>query len=183
MAADGSLDAALAAGWQAEEWEWETAQEQAAQLAANGQAAEAEHCWNTALETAKQHFPADDLRLGTSLANCGFYLVRKGMNGDAHLRPAKTIWDASPLWIDRAALKPAGRSSSHHFRMAVKNRGVYEAQAKRLLQDAAAKARAVVSGNLAADAREQLELWRREKQSAFDEKRKILSACLLLVSG
>lgn len=182
-AADGDLAAALAAGWCADEWEWETSQEQAAVLAANGDMAEAARCWSASLELARKTFTTDDLRLGTSLANVGFHLVREGQPGDAYLHPAVNIWNSSPAWIDRIAIKPLGRSSSHHFRMAVKNRGVYETRAKRLLQDAAAKARDIVGGRTTGSAQEQLAQWRRNKPTGFGDERKILSACLLLVSA
>ena len=182
-AADGGLAAALAAGWRAGEWEWEAAQEQAVLLAADGAPAAAARFWKAALALARENFSADDLRLGTSLANVGFFLAREGRRGGAYLRPAAAIWELSPMWIDRVVIEARGRSSVHHFRMANKNRVAYQTRARRLLQESAARARGIVGGRITGGAGEQLAQWRRDKPAGFDDERKILSACLLLVSA
>lgn len=181
-AANDGLTEALASGWHVSEWEWEVTQEQAAVLAMSGDTAESTRLWNVALKLAQENFSLDDLRLGTSLANIGFCLARAGQHSETYLHSAIDIWNLSPLLIDHVAIKPRGRSSSHHLRMAVKNRGIYEARAKRLLQDSAAKARIIVSGQISVNAREQLEQWRHKKPLEFSKERKILSACFLLVS-
>lgn len=181
--ADDLPAAAVAAGWQAADWEWEKQQEQAATAALAGDLATAAECWHAGLCLAQEHFAADDPRLGTSLANVGFCRQRAGDDGSDYLAAAKRVWDVSPAWIDRIPIEQRARSSVHHFRMEAKNRHAYQAQARRQLQDMAATVRACLAGDNTTAAAERLRQWEKEKPPVFGERRKLIAACLLLVTN
>ena len=179
--ADREKVAALASGWTAADLDWERGQERALMLAEKRETGAAE-LWRECLEMARIHFAGDDPRLGVSYANAA--AASGGTDSDL-LHRARSIWLLSPAWIDRARMPRRGRSSAHHFRMEMKNSAVYETAFRRKLHVAAAAARRRVEKNNAltpAAAARCLQRWLAEKPVIFDDGRKVLAACFLLIS-
>ena len=184
------LAAALAAGWSESDLGWEIQLERAADFALQGDFAQASILWNRCLEIARKNFPPDDPRMGTSLANVGFALRQNDRETDAAaiFNEARRIWAVSPAWIDRMRPENPARSSVHHFRMEIKNRRIYQANARRRLHDFAADARRTLKqladgGSGDAIVADNLVRWRAEKPPIFGDSRKLLAACLLLAKS
>jgi len=181
------LKAALAAGWEPAEIEWETKEERAAALALAGRLGEALPLWRQGLRLARENFAPGDPRLGTSLANLAYGLRESGETGQATplLQEAKRCWDASWHWINRLHIAPRARSSLYHLRMELRHRAQYEANARNRLEAFAAETREAVA-RLAAGGPpppRTYRRWRSEKPPQFNDSRKLLAACLLLVSA
>ena len=175
--------AARAAGWRESDLEWESASERALTRAAADDWKTADELWTRALAVARKHFPPDDPRLGSALANpAASMFLQSGISDAKALAESRRVWAQSPGWIDRMRLEHLARSSVHHLRMEAKNRGVYEAVVRRRLHDFAAEARWAVENF--ADGGEVVlhssRRWRMEKPPIFGDTRKLLSACLLL---
>ena len=180
------LAAALAAGWSAEDLEWEVKQERAAELARDGDLAGAARRWQDCLSLARAHFGQDDPRLGTSLANAGYGARAEGKEtlAAANLSDALRVWSGYGLWIEAMPLDQRARSSLFHLRMELRHREQYQKTAReRLRRFGEESHKAIVA---LAEGGEPLvrgfERWRAEKPATFSERRKFLSACLLLVS-
>lgn len=176
--------AALAAGWRIADLDWEQKQERAAMLA-DKDATSASTLWTESLQIARANFDADDPRLGTSFANAACAISHDG-DADMLLQSARRIWAQSPSWIDRVKPEWVARSSPHHLRMELKNRGIYEANARRKLHDFAAAVRLQVELPPATEngaAFRRLARWRIEKPPIFGDSRKLLAAGCLLMTG
>ena len=172
--------AALVAGWLPHDIEWECREEAAVTHCINGEHEQAAALWHTALQLAQTHFADDDPRLGCALANAANAAAADGEDDDL-LRQAQEVWQHSPMWIDRILPATTARSSVHHFRMVQKNRAAYQTQIRRRLHDAAAHARALLDRQIEKSAADQLALWRKEKPPVFNDSRKLLAACYLMV--
>ncbi|MEM7222027.1 MAG: hypothetical protein AAF495_03550 [Pseudomonadota bacterium] len=185
---DDKLDlaAAKAAGWSSEDLEWEIKQERAAAHLRAQDLTQAGNFWQDGLELARAHFAENDPRLGTSLANAAYGLRAAGNNSLADSRFAESlrVWSGYGLWIQAMPLDQRARSSLFHLRMELKHRDQYEKTAReRLRRFGEESHKAIVE--LAAGGPpllRGLERWRAEKPATFSERRKFLSACLLLVS-
>jgi tetratricopeptide (TPR) repeat protein len=180
------LSEALQAGWSADEVAWELRQEAAALAAYEGDIEKALPLWRDALALARKTFSVDDPRLGTSLANMAFALRETGRSEAAVplFEEARQVWDASFAWIEALKLERRARSSLFHLRMESLHRDKYEAHFRERLRRFAAEARSAVAvmaeGGLQPE--RCLPRWRSEKPPAFWDSRKLLAACLLLVS-
>lgn len=176
------MAAALAAGWSMTDVEWETKSERAVVLAAEGQTQEAFALWHEALDLAREHFDANDPRLGTSYANAALALGSKGADPKAYHAEARRIWDASGFWVDQMNIEARARSSLFHLRMEVLHRDKYQTFIRERMRRFAEEARDVVraqSEGISPSARGPGR-WRAEKPPFFGDSRKLLAACLLL---
>ncbi len=188
--ADNGMDlaAASAAGWSLHDIEWESKAERAAALAWKGELEAAAVIWHELTALARDAFPANDPRLGTSLANTAFALRARGGGGGAAARPlfdeARRIWDGSWHWVQQIKPDQRARSSMFHLRMEGRHRETYKAYARKQLEDRAEAARGVVVA--LAEGKpppgDGLPRWRAEKPPIYGDSRKFLSACFLLVS-
>ncbi|MCP4329257.1 MAG: tetratricopeptide repeat-containing protein [Alphaproteobacteria bacterium] len=182
---DFDYAAARAAGWSTADIEWETKSEQAAQLAVDGNIEAAAPLWRETLLVARDSFENPDPRIGTSLANAAFALRHEGSEAAAALfSEARRVWDASGLWVVGMKVDFRARSSLFHLRMEALHRDQYEATIRERHGRFAAEARQAVralaeGGDPPARG---LARWRGEKSPIFGDSRKLLAACLLLVS-
>jgi hypothetical protein len=181
-----NLKAAIAAGWSLAEVEWEAKQEQAASLAHDNRLEEAAEIWRAALPIARSAFGANDPRLATSLANLAYSLRESQDEAAATLlfQEAKRCWDASWTWLAQLRIEGRARSSLYHLRMELRHREQYEKNARKRLDRFAAEAREAFTKLAGGGPPPQrgLERWRSEKPPVFNDQRKLLAACLLLVS-
>ena len=180
------LSEALQAGWSPDEVAWELRQEVAAQAAYEGDIEKALPLWRDALALARKTFSVDDPRLGTSLANMAFALRETGRSEAAVplFEEARQVWDASFAWIEALKLERRARSSLFHLRMETLHRDKYEAHFRERLRRFAAEARSAVAVMAEGGPQPErcLPRWRSEKPPTFWDSRKLLAACLLLVS-
>ena len=181
------LKAAAAAGWDSAEVEWEAKQERAAALALEGRLEDATKIWRETLPLARDSFERNDPRLGTSLANLAYGLRESGDLSAATplFQEAKRCWDASWTWINQLRIEPRARSSLYHLRMELRHREQYEANARKRLEAFAAEARQAVTALAEGRAPPErgFQRWRSEKPPLFIDPRKLLAACLLLVTS
>ncbi len=180
------LQAALAAGWSTAELVWEVKTEEAAALAYSGELKAATDLWRDALAVAREEFAANDPRLGTSLANQAYGLRQSGKKAaaDRLAQESLRVWDAVGFWINAMTVERRARSSLFHLRMEALHRDKYETVVRQRLSNFAEEARLAVhdlasggSPPLGAFAR-----WKAEKPPIFGDSRRLLAACLLLVS-
>ncbi|MGF1608524.1 MAG: hypothetical protein ACFCUQ_03955 [Kiloniellales bacterium] len=172
--------ALAAAGWRAEDLQWERLQERAAS-APDEQAAP---LWAEALRLARANFAANDPRLAASLANQAVALRRAGddsLAGDL-LDEALRIWDAAPAWIESMKPERRARSSTFHLRLESKHRGGYEQFSRERYQALAAEGRAATLAlkTRATSDDDRLARWRKDKPAGFTDGRKLMAAALLI---
>ncbi len=175
------------AGWTNAEVIWEQIQETAAESERAGDHADASELWRGALELAREHLPASDLRVATSVANVA---VAERRTGDAvaascMLDEALALWDAGEQWIE--SLKPAAmvRSSTFHLRLQSKHPGGYDRFPRERCRTLAREGRAILTARRDGlpDESDRLDRWRRERPDGFDDWRKLLGAVLLIAAG
>ena len=174
------------AGWTNAEVIWEQIQETAAESERAGDCAEASELWRGALELAREHLPAGDLRVATSVANVA---VAERRTGDAvaarcMLDEALALWDAGEQWIE--SLKPAAmaRSSTFHLRLQSRHRGGYDRFPRERYRTLAREGRAVLVArrNGLTDESDRIGRWRRDRPAGFNDWRKLLGAVLLIAA-
>jgi hypothetical protein len=180
------LAAAFAAGWSSDDIEWETKAERAAALAYGDNTLEAAPLWAETMKLAQASFSAKDPRLATSLANWAFALRERGETDLASglFEEARRRWSGVPLWIDNMTIERRARSSLFHLRMEARHRDTYEATARerlrRFAEETSEALATLAVGGLPPE--RGFERWRTEKPPIFGDTRKVLSACLLMVS-
>ena len=185
LAADAPFAQAAAAGWSAEDLQWEALQEQAAQHAVAGRLDEAAPLWAQALLLARHDFAPDDPRLAASMANHAFGLRQAGDETVAAklFEEAMTAWDASGPWLRALKIERRVRSSLYHLRMEAKHWETYEATARKRLQRFADEGReaiiALAAGKEATN--RGVSRWGPEKPETYNDARKLLAAVLLTV--
>jgi len=166
----------IEAGWTPEELFWEELSATGLALAGRPQAAE---YWQEAAQVAPEIFAEDDPRRATSLANLA--LAEPG-RAEPLLAEARRLWLASAGWL--AGLKPErrARSSLFHHRLMSKHRGGYDhwSQSRyRALHDAGLERLERRAGLSLAEA-DSYARWRRERPSAFDDRRRLAGAVFLI---
>lgn len=178
----------IAAGWARAELDWEQHTEAfAAALAAEDmQAARAES--GRALFLAREAMAGDDPRLGTALANRGFFLFADGDAGAPGLmEEAAGVWSRTGDWIGAMTAPRVARSSLFHMRMEAKHRETYEERWRIKWVELAEEARALLAlpprTPDPAKAAEALSRWRRERPAMLNDTRKLMAATLLLMPG
>jgi hypothetical protein len=178
----------IAAGWTPDDLEWEDEAATALACVAAGDCASAEERFGRMVRIANSGFPADDLRLATSLANQGAALVSAGKaeSSGLSLRDARRIWQNSDAWIARMRTPRAARSSLFHMRLEQRHRATYDERWRLRWTELAAEARRLIgdSGPLniisSEEADRRLARWRRERPDGLDDTRKLIAAVLLL---
>ena len=181
------LKAALTAGWRRRDIYWERLQEEAnvrvVERPEETPALPILLGWVISFLL----FSADDPRRITSSANLGFLAGRLGANRLS----GKIYARAEQHWVERAThylinmqIKPRARSSLFHMRMEHKHRDAYHRHLKtrqlRFIEETAACLKSLSNGQ-----RPGFELYRRwkgEKLPVFDESRKLMAACLLVLT-
>ena len=183
--ADPEVRAALAAGWHRAEIEWERTEEEALIAWAAGERTVAAALWRRGWVVARRRFAADDPRRPTALANAGLADLVDGRRHRAgrRLGGARRLWAAVPGWIARAEVQPRARSSLFHLRMETRHRETFAANARdqlvRHALEAAGRLDRLAAGALPEPRPER---WRRDRPHAFDDRRRLIAAVLLLAA-
>ena len=174
------------AGWTNADVIWEQIQETAAASERAGDPAEASELWRGALDLAREHFPAGDLRVAASVANVAIAARRAAdaATADRMLDEALALWDAGDGWVESLNASTFARSSTFHLRLEAKHRGGYDRLPRERCRALAREGRAVLAARRDGrpDTSDRLERWRRERPDGFDDWRKLLGAVLLIAS-
>lgn len=184
-ASDRPRRAALAAGWRRAEIEWERTGEEALIAWAAGERSVAAALWRRGWVVARRRFAADDPRRAAALANAGLADLVGGRRRRAARRLARSRrqWAAVPGWIARAEVQPLARSSLFHLRMETRHRETFAANARdqlvRHALEAAERLDRLAAGALP-DPRP--DRWRLDRPRAFDDRRRLVAAVLLLAA-
>lgn len=172
------------AGWTNAELIWEQIQEAAAECDALGNPDETAELWGGALAVAREHLPANDARLATSLTNLGVANRRSAYEAQAMqmFRQALEVWKAAAVRV--ASLRPEtrARSSTFHFRLEAKCPGGFAHFSRRRYEALHAQGQAAIAAHLQGGGQpsDRLDRWRREKPAGFTDARKLLGAVLLM---
>lgn len=178
--------AAQSAGWRACDLRWERLQERALDALRAGDRAAASRLWRRAWWLALLHFPRDDPRYATSVANLGLAARLAGREARARRRYARalSLWGSAPDWIGRMSIARRARSSLFHLRMEAKHWHSYEENMRRRsLKFAGEVAACLDAAACGRPPPHRLhDRWRGEKPAIFDDMRKFLGAALLVAA-
>ncbi len=169
---------ARAAGWTAADLRWERLTEAGVAAFAAGRRTRARALLIAAHWQARA-FPPTDRRRATALAN----LALSARTPDRRrLAEALRLWQSLGADIEAAHIAPVTRSSLYHLRMEARHRDTYLSNARKRLATFATEAGETLAA--LAEGREaphrHATRWRGERPPNFDDRRKILAACLLL---
>lgn len=175
--------APLPAGWTEAELEWESLQEEAGQAWRAGQIEGATAKWEEAQRLAASHFPDEDPRRATSLANRGAGLRALGdvEGGDELLQRACALWQTNGPWVEGLPPDQRARSSLFHLRLERKHRESYVAAAKRRHRAIAAEGwQALCALRDSRPATDRLDLWHATKSRGYPPLRRLQAASWLI---
>ncbi|MCY4542886.1 MAG: tetratricopeptide repeat-containing protein, partial [Rhodobacteraceae bacterium] len=131
-------------------------------------------------------FPASDLRRVTSAANVAHVLREAGLGTASRraYRRAYVRWAGLTAGIEDISIKPRARSSLFHLRMEALHWESYKMnrmkRLHRFMQETSECLGCLVKGHAAPH--RLYERWKGEKLPIYDDTRKILSACLLVIA-
>lgn len=177
-ASDYDIRMACAGGWSPADLMWEWLTESALRDWAAGEQVRASWGFRRAHLVARLCFSKNDLRRATGHANL-YVVTGKGR----HRRMALVIWRGAAARIAAMRIAPRARSSLFHLRMEARHRDTYHGNLRLRV------------GRIAAETEEtfhrlpepggaghrHFSRWRGEKPNVYDDTRKILGACLLLI--
>jgi hypothetical protein len=183
-----SFEELLAAGWRAEDLEWENLCEAALEHLAAGRLEDARQHLAHCVRIAHESFAEDDPRLGTSLFNHGAALIAAGEEkaSGRTLADAAKVWERCDTWVAAMTAPRVARSSMFHMRMEQRHRATYEERWRVKWAELVAEARGQIEGSgplrlvSAETAGERLGRWRRERPAMLNDTRKLMAAVLLL---
>ena len=179
---------ALAAGWRRSDILWEELMVAGNIAWKDGNKGQAATCFRRASWVARLCFTRTDPRRATVLVNMGILMraVGKGRKASGLFRRALSIWDAT---IERAVAKmqisPRSRSSLFHLRMEALHRDTFHGNFRTRIGNIASEVRLAIS-NYETNQPQECRLYSRwigEKPTVFDDTRKVLGACLLIVEA
>lgn len=178
----------ISAGWARAELDWEQHTEAFAEALAAEDLEAARSQSGRAVFLAREALASDDPRLGTALANRGFFLFAEGEDAAAGLMSeAAEVWGRTDAWIAAMTAPRVARSSLFHLRMEERHRETYEQRWRIKWLEFAEEARAALAlppkAPDPAGAAEALARWRRERPAMLNDTRKLMAARLLLLPG
>ena len=172
-------------GWSNAEFIWEQIQDTAAQCVVDASPEEAIELREGGLEVAKESFQPGDLRLATSLANCGIGERYRGRESaaEALFTQAVSVWDSGDSWV--AALTPEvrARSSTFHLRLERKHTtDAYSRFSKNRFCELATEGRAAIDSLMTGETgrTDRFARWQRDRPEGFNDLRKLMGAVFLL---
>ena len=177
---------ALAGGWRKSDILWEELMVAGNGAWAEGDKAVAAKCFFRAAWIARLCFDRRDLRHATALANRGILAKDAGKpaRADTFFRKALAHWDAA---AERAVadmqIAPRSRSSLFHLRMEALHRDTYHGNFRTRINAIAAEVRTAIA-NIEAGAPAGCRLfsrWNGERPTVYDDTRKVIGACLLII--
>ena len=179
---------ALAAGWRRADILWEDLMVAGNAAWLKGEKSLASMCFRRASWVARLCFDARDLRRATVLVNRGIVAREAGktVRAAAFFAKAVSIWDsASGQAVADMQIAPRSRSSLFHLRMEALHRDTYHDNFRKRISMIASEVRAAVE-NYQQDQLPECRLYSRwigERPTVYDDTRKVIGACLLIVDS
>lgn len=181
---DTEWQQAKASGWRRADLRWERLSEAAIGAWQAGRRWRARGLFYAAYWQAWLAFDENDRRIAASLINLGIGAGATSAKGKAFFARARRAWQAAAGDVDQMVVRPRSRSSLFHLRMEARHRETYLANARlrigRMLGETEETLDALEGASLHLGHRH-FSRWRGERPAIFDDMRKILGACLLIV--
>ncbi|MEQ8665688.1 MAG: hypothetical protein RIC16_08175 [Rhodospirillales bacterium] len=182
---DREMRTARTAGWRRVDLWWERLSERGNRAQLAGDTGAALIALGLAWLLAATSFPRDDHRALAASANAAWIFRTLGLEHMAkrRYRAAAAAWAALALPGQELVLAPRARSSLFHMRMEALHAETYRANHLKRLSNFIAETGRTLDALAAGEAPGSTHYtrWRGEKPAIFDDSRKILSACLLVV--
>lgn len=179
---------ALAAGWRRADILWEGLMETGNAAWKDGDKGQAATFFRRANWVAWLRFERNDLRRATCQANLGIVARENRQMAKARARFAKAAaqWDraAGPA-VKAMEISPRARSSLFHLRMEALHRDTYHDNMRLRIGKFADEARGAIAA-LEQGGNPQCRLysrWLGERPNVYDDTRKVLGACLLIIDS
>lgn len=183
--ADQEMLVARQAGWKRSDLVWERLMESANQNWVSGHHGKAARQFWQADFLAHLVFAPTDLRLATTSANRAIIAQNKGREDQAMQLQKKAlhIWQGAAQTIADMQVAPRSRSSLFHLRMEALHRDTFHDNMRvRFERFASETEETFLSLTDEADPKHRhFSRWKGERPSVYDDTRKILAACLLIV--
>ncbi|WP_299845977.1 tetratricopeptide repeat-containing protein [uncultured Roseovarius sp.] len=176
------------AGWSRADILWEGLMEKANAAWVDGARPRAGQLFRRASWVTRLCFARDDLRRATVLANLGIMAraTGQGPRAAACFAKAAAQWDAcAEVSVAEMQIAPRARSSLFHLRMEARHRDTYHDNMRLRLGKIAAEMRAALEA-MAKGEKPGCRLyarWRGERPNVYDDTRKVLGACLLIIDA
>lgn len=186
--ADARAQAALNAGWRRADILWENLMVAGNTAFREGDERRAARCFRRASLVARICFERQDLRRATVLINQGILMQRAGRTAGARRLFAKALalWDGcAEDAIAGMQISPRARSSLFHLRMEARHRETYHGNFRTRLTRIATELRGAIV-DLDAGRPPACRLYSRwigERPNVFDDTRKVIGACLLVIEA
>jgi hypothetical protein len=184
----GSTQAQVArqAGWSRADILWEGLMEAANNAWVKGDPKAAAKGFRRAFWLGRLSFARSDLRHATVRLNLGILALKagKGATAKCHFKKAALHWDThAEANIAAMTIAPRARSSLFHLRMEALHRNTYHDNFRTRVGKIAGEIRSAID-NLQRDDAAGCRLyarWRGERPNVYDDTRKVLGACLLIL--
>lgn len=183
-----SAQVALSAGWRRVDILWEELLVKGNIAWSDGASRRAARCFRRASIVAQICFRRSDLRRATALVNLGILQQHAGRTARARACFSRALahWDANAeRTIADMQIAPRARSSLFHLRMEALHRETYHDNLRVRLRNIASEVRMAIR-NLDADRPPGCRLysrWNGERPTVFDDTRKVVGACLLIIDS
>lgn len=173
-------------GWNGADLTWEQLQEEANSAYSEGDIARAARMFRRAHWLAIFRFARTDLRRATSLANLGILDMYRSRisRGQSRLRKALALWECHARdAVETMQIAPRARSSLFHLRMEALHRDTYHTNLKLRIGKIAEETRESLQAHLDGQPcpHRHFDRWKGERPTVYDDTRKVLAACLMLV--
>ena len=175
-------------GWGRADILWESLMEEANIHWLEGDRTRSARAFRRAGWIARLFFAGRDLRRATVLVNQGIVARARGQSrrAEACFSRALTLWEArNECAIGDMQIAPRARSSLFHLRMEARHRETFHDNMRVRLGRIAAEVRSAIEalGNENAPECRLFSRWKGEKPNVYDDTRKILGACLLIIEA
>lgn len=182
---DREMQAARAAGWSRVDLVWERLMEAGNGRYCEGRIAKSAAFFRQADLLARLVFDRSDLRRATSAASLARIAMRNGnlTRAEGFQRRALRIWRNAPEQIAQMKIAPRSRSSLFHLRLEVKHRDTFHDNTRTRLARIAAETEETLRALSAPTPKphRHFSRWRGERPGMYDDTRKIMGACLLII--
>lgn len=179
---------ALDAGWRRADILWEELMVAGNTAWLAGDRRGASRAFRRAGVIAALAFVRDDLRRATRLANQGILARAAGREAQASALLGRALrhWDRHGAQaVAEMQIAPRARSSLFHLRMEALHRDTYHDNLRARLAAIAAEVRGAIASLQAGTAPgcRLFSRWRGERPTVYDDTRKVIGACLLIVDA
>jgi len=176
--------AARRSGWSWGDILWESTMVSALEAHQNNRPARSRRLFHRANIIAKIWFAPTDIRRATVLVNFAKLNSMTSGRGKNKLQmKALKIWQHAPEQIKLMQIAPRTRSSLFHLRMEALHRDTFHDNFRRRFVNFAREFQETCThlGEVNGPKHRHFSRWKGEKPTVFDDTRKILAACLLVI--